>query len=67
MIEKDTFYGLTNLKELYLNHCHLESIHPEAFNQTPNLTKLEICDNESKLQDAVLDNLKHLKSIIKLN
>lgn len=65
-IEKDTFNGLKNLKELYFNYNKLESIDPEAFSHTPKLTKLEIFDkeyNNLKLDENIFANLTHLKTI----
>nr|XP_057938852.1 matrix-remodeling-associated protein 5-like [Doryrhamphus excisus] len=40
-----TFFGLTSLLRLYLDHNHIQYIHPRAFLQLPNLRLLRLQGN----------------------
>ena len=62
LIVPDDFITCPNLKQLYLNNCHIMIIFSGAFNQIRNLTHLALeCNKIEKLTTNMLENLTNLQ------
>jgi Leucine-rich repeat (LRR) protein len=67
-LEKDSFVSLTELEELYIYNCGLETIELGAFNGLTELRRLSIWNNEiSEITPGTFENMNSLENLGLMN